>query len=371
MRVMGQEKNQKVSSNKNSEKKTCKMKMFVKNCLKAIRNEINNTPLAILLGVLALIVSVVNLRPTVEVSEGINIDYLRQQEMDVDNPYMLFRDDISEKNQHLLVNECATVISVTNNYNEDVEIKEITFEALEITADDKPYLNVIMYTDIEGSVYLQVKNNGKEDAKNIILFFEEIQGNLEQYVGREKMKVEIPLVKASEEVNIMYLEKGEIKTGQQEPEIVQLKVDCYDTQGEKIAITSYGILMQIEENAISFLGKGGDGEVVYGIEIDTSKNEFVYTENISEIVKSGEIKRLPICFYPDTSCNMKFRVTLKMTHRNKERIITSDERELAFSIADEEDTRIEYYDAKSYSADEMVNAMGIIEDAIPFPYNRE
>lgn len=112
--------------------------------------------------------------PDITLSENISVNYLSKTEMDLQNMYFLFDDDIAVEKNYYLNDNCATVISIENHYDEDIEIREVFFEATDICQINEPYFEIYLQSNEPGIINIVIQNTGWAESDECELSFEEI-----------------------------------------------------------------------------------------------------------------------------------------------------------------------------------------------------
>lgn len=308
-------------------------------------------------------------RPNIDVMEGsVNVEYLKKIRDDGDEEvYPLFSDAIDDKGKNNFSGNCATQIYIDNKYEEEIVLTKIIFEAQDIIVNTRPRFELENLESSQG-MDLGICNVGWGDGKNVNMRFEGVNGDkLDDFLKSSKQQITVPLVRHGEFTQIhVWNNEDFLKDGSYE-----FIVNCSDENGE--IETGYWnadrLGAYIEDGRFIELNQGAPSSVIYGIKIDTSKNEYIKEEFISESIESHGRLELPICFLADKSCDFKFRVGFELLKRNnKEETIWTDYAKLAFEISSI-DTDLK--NAADYSNEELmeeINEEELGSVIVTYPY---
>lgn len=272
-------------------------------------------------------------KPKADIMEdSINVEYLQSLRAG-GQVYPLFQDTINGMGKSFFEGNCATQVFVNNNYEDEILLDKIIFEAQDIEVNTRPVLRLNReFTSFEYSteIGIDIANIGWGDAKNIIIQFEDMEGNIDEYLKPEKQSIEVPLVRYGDYIQIKLWDNTDfLKEGN-----YKIKMKCMDKEGD-IEIEGRDYLLVTVKNG-EFLG-GGTGAPsmrIYGIRIDTSEESYKKEEAISESIKANERLELPICFSADKSCKLDFRVGFEVIKKNnKKETIWTEWAELELKIS--------------------------------------
>lgn len=255
------------------------------------------------------------------INKKIIVEYLENKATDDGELYPIFQDSIGEANDDLFKDSCATQVFITNNYEDEILLDKIIFEAQDITINTEPVIGFWESKCTETEIELSIFNKGWGDANNIVLEFEDMNNDIDEYLIEEKQSVEIPVLKYGEEQNIQIWKNTDfLKDG-----VYSIKVSCKDEKGGIDIDNGYegGEYIRIEVRDGKFFppGLGSSGSVIYAIKIDTSSDNYSRNEAISESIKAHERLELPICFSADKSCNLNFRIGFEVVKKHNEKEI--------------------------------------------------
>lgn len=356
-----------------------KIKTKIKNAKKVIIRVVGSACFLGIIGFLSLLLQAKDshentpLPPDITVSEEVSIEYLDRQGYDVNHPYMLFKDDLSEDREHSLQDYCATVIAIANHYDEEIHFQKIIFEAVSIQKDSNPYLEVYFQTPLEyRGVEILVKNVGWESTDSATLVFSCENSEFFDYIPEEKLHVNIPSLNPGEYMKIPFLSNDDlIKTNRDKDDYKEflLTAICIDTANEEIEIKNadYGFDLCIGSGNVWTPGQGDGLSMAFGVNIDTSKSEYYDDEPITDTIDAGKVKLVPIIFYPNCSCNMEFRLGFEIIHNDNVEVIYSNTRSLYFFVDPSNDI---VKNAKEYSEQEIEQIGEQWGDYyVSYPYN--
>lgn len=117
---------------------------------------------------------------------------------------------------------------------------------------------------------------------------------------------------------------------------MNLFAKCRDADGNDIPVRyamGNSMYLGIYNGRFNFGGENGPNEDIYGVKIDTTYDTYEYTFNISASIKDKERIELPICFFPDKSCTLKFRVKFTAVYKNKRIPVETDWAKLKFQVS--------------------------------------
>lgn len=67
--------------------------------------------------------------------------------------------------------------------------------------------------------------------------------------------------------------------------------------------------------------------------IDTDKDSFRWKESITETISAGDTLIFPICFFPDKSCTMEFRVLFEIVNDGEKYYIDTPLTPISFAVS--------------------------------------
>ena len=220
--------------------------------------------------------------------------------------------------------------------------------------------------DKHGNAILLVANDGWGDVSNVNLSFKSAGGevtDLDTIIAEENQTLQIPLLKAGETKEIRLWSKADILQSDFEG-MLKVKAACEFALGQ-----SYGVRYPFESANI-FVTKGefytagaGDGGLAaYGLEIDTSKKSYKQQIKILEKIDGNSRLELPICFFPDKSCQCKVRIKLEVVGNNDKRhTVATDYAEVDFIISSSQHDRfikrIYLHNGSEYTEGELLDTL--------------
>lgn len=331
-----------------------------------------------LLTLIGIIINVFDIKipirsfPNIVLGEQINIDYLTKTQMDLHNIYYLFDDDIATQKEYYLNDDCATVISISNHYDEDIEIQKVFFEASEIQQIKEPYLEIDLQNINSGEINVVIKNTGWADSQEFTLSFSGIGVDLSDYFKNEKLSISVPKLSSGESVTLPFLTLEDLiwkPHDTSKTEKIFLDSKGYNCTGDDISIYYKNLEIWIDNRIPYIPGRGAAVRYSYGIKIDSSKDNYSNEESVTDIIEPGEIKTIPLCFFPDQSCKMKARIGFEILHDNEVKKIYSEYRDFTFYISSIPNEN-KMFDVSEYSVEELKTIKNdpVVENIITYPY---
>jgi len=267
------------------------------------------------------------------------------------NKYPLFNDDVNNMKEYQYIDNCATQIIVTNDYNNEILLEKMIFEATDIAADNTPVLDIHLIPTSNSDVNIECVNHGWGDANNVTI---ELYGEgLDDFIVESKHSIVVPSISAGERIELPIWNAHDLIKDNCDKDLF-LNANCVDINGNTIPIANENpIYIGIRDGEFTSAGGFGPSEEIYGIKIDTSNEKYTYEYNISECIKAKERIELPICFYPDKSCSLKFRVTFTVVYNNSnDRMnVSTDWAEVKFQISSIAPYGLN--DASDYSSEQL------------------
>lgn len=290
-----------------------------------------------LFGILTFIITYFDIshssKPNADIQESVmSVSYLSKLG-NRQNKYPMFNDDINNMNEYNYVDNCATQVIVTNDYNNEILLEKMIFEAKDIIEDNTPTLEIDLIPNDNFGVNIMCVNHGWGDAKDITI---ELYGEgLDNFIVKDKHSLFIPLIGSGERIDLPIWDKQDLVMKNCTGELY-LKASCIDKNGDTIHVLDENLIyISIYDGQFSSAGGFGPSEEIYGVKIDTSNKKYEYEYNISECIKAKERMELPICFYPDKSCSLMFRVTFTIAYNNSnDRMnVSTDWAEIKFQVS--------------------------------------
>lgn len=248
------------------------------------------------------------------------------------NFYPLFEDYIDSKKEYMFSENCATTLMITNHYNNEVVIDKIILDAIEIEVDYSPILTFENGFAYEEGISVNISNSGWGAAKNLNI---KIIGNdikLEEYFKKEALEFTVPIINSSEVIEVPFLKNSDLLESviNSYDIAVDLEVEC-ECEGNPTVYNNVGFY--IENGKLDYGGKGAFSQYVYGINIDTLEENFLWEESILEFIPQGETIVLPVCFFPDKSCSLKLKIAFEIINDGKKELISTELLDMYFSVS--------------------------------------
>lgn len=267
----------------------------------------------------------------------IKLSYLAKNDEIFSDIYPLFEDYIDQQKEYKFSEKCATQLMITNHFDTQIVIDKIVLEAKQIDVDYRPVLNFESGRIIEDGVSIIINNTGWGNAENLIIRAKidnnfSSEGVSEDYFKEEALEILVPIVKVSQYLEIPFLENSDlIKTCEDGTVFIfNFEVEC-DGNDLPIVYGSAGFFC--ESGKLETIDFGDLAESAYGIKIDTDYKDFRWEENISELIDIGETMIFPICFFPDRSCTMEFKILFEVINDGKKSFISTPLTKISFSVS--------------------------------------
>lgn len=266
------------------------------------------------------------------VQDDISITYLNRNIVQHNNIYPLFEDYVDFDKEYLFTENCATQLMITNHYNNQVVIDKIILEANEIKVDYSPVLTFLNGYESEEGIGVTIVNTGWGTAKNLKIGMVGTDKNLEEYFKKEALEFEVPLVNSAEQVEVPLLKNTDLLANLADGMgfSIDFDVEC-ECEGNPVVYSEVGFY--IYDGKLMFGGVGDYAQQIYGIKIDTEKDNFLWEESISEFIDQGETLVLPICFFPDRSCSLKLKISFEIVNDGKKEITSTEASEMYFTVS--------------------------------------
>lgn len=302
---------------------------------------LGTTSFAAILTIIGMIIDILDFKipvkalPDITLSKNISIDYLSMIGMDPQNIYFLFNDDIVDEKKYYFNEHCATTIAIENHYNEEIVIQEIIFEATNIEQIKEPYFDVSFQNDDLGVISVVIQNTGWSDADECEIFFNGTDFELSEYFKVNTLTFKIPPLAVGESIMVPFLRDDHLlkTTTLERTEELFFDVQAFYETGEEIEADSRGLEIWIENGRLVYPARGGNATYYFGIKLDTSEKQIRRNETVSDVIQVGETKIIPICFFPNCSCQMKVRIGFIILHNGVEKVAYSQYRDLSFHIS--------------------------------------
>ncbi len=314
--------------------------------------------LASIVAILALVFQVTDIKfpvrskPKADIMEdSISLEYLQSlRKGEADNVYPLFDNTVESMSVNKFEDNCATQVFITNDYEEEIILTKLMFEAEDISVDTTPVLSVGLIGD-ETDYRLFVANIGWGNSQEITFEFEDAEGKgIDDYLDFRSKKIKTSGIACGEfkEIHLWdsadFLEDGEYK----------INIKCYDTNGRIDVKYEYGkcLYVNVKDGKFQPHELGGASAMIYGIEIDTSNNNYKKEVVISESIESHGRLELPICFSADKSCSLKFKIGFELRKKNNIETVWTEPAKLQFKISSFGST---FDNVENYSEEELTH----------------
>lgn len=288
--------------------------------------------------------------------------------------YPFFSDVLDQGNKPVrFTKRCATQLDIKNPTGKDITLTNFKFVAEDIVPDLKAELVIIESAAPEKSasmddLFIEVSNSGWLEATSLVCTLTCEDRDFAGCFGSNSLVRRLPSpvgIGAKERVDI--IRRQDVLNPPREACRFDLNCSVVSDNGCSRGDASAHFSIKVDPD-------GGihwaDGVVlpcepmVYGIFIDTSKTSDVIERSISvDVEKNGSVS-VPICFFPDRSCSVKFHIEL--TYEGRGRPIRTETKEAYFHI----DSRLEgmsAYDASRLTARQLREKVDN-GAAVSFPY---
>lgn len=269
------------------------------------------------------------------------------------NKFPMFNDDVDETKEYICFDKCATQVLVTNDYDNEILLEKMVFEAKEIKADETPVLRLdVAPRDNDSAVNIICVNEGWGKAKNVTITLE--GEGLKDIIPFDKHSVYLSSIDAKEQIKLPIWSSSDVIKKDCVKDL-NLFAKCRDADGNDIPVRyamGDSIYLGICNGRFNFGGENGPSEDIYGVKIDTTYDTYEYTFNISESIKDKERIEVPICFFSDKSCTLKFRVKFTAVYKNKRIPVETDWAELKFQVSSVSNYNLN--DVREFSKEKLI-----------------
>lgn len=241
--------------------------------------------------------------------------------------------DLSEfKSEYYVNNNCVTIMNISNHSDYEIKINKFRVVADKIEQNLEPVITTSLVCG--SSVDIEIANEGWSDIGNLKITILDKENLLLEYYDKKDLFYEIPELKMGETKILHILDKSLMKKIPDVPydnPIHVLPIFVFDS--DEISVSKEEMSIGIC-NEGPYVGDYGDsGACVYGIKINTDNAEYSEEFSINECVDAGDILDIPICFFPDKSCKMRFYVEFDIYNGFDTKTIKSEVRYLDFNIS--------------------------------------
>lgn len=274
-----------------------------------------------------------NKKIEVVIQDEISLSYLTQNDERYSNMYPLFRNYIDEDKEYFWSDSCATQLFVTNHYDTEIVISEIVLKVSNIKKDNAPKLFFVGGNTFQkNQLFIKIINDGWSDVKNLEITAVDESNQLKSYFLEDELKFVVPIVETGSFVEVPFLKYTDLIKECEEDMYFDVKFDVI-CEGNVLSDVVSDYCFAIQDDNMYNYGVGGDSTFVYGIQVDTSKETYTWSEKISECVEGKQTLVLPICFFPDRSCTMEFEIILKIEYDGKSYFISTPLTEANFTVS--------------------------------------
>ena len=234
-------------------------------------------------------------------------------------------------------------LTVSNNSDHDYDITKFSFYATNIVKDYSPYFEGYFDCDLGTPLFLNLHNDGWGNATNIRIELTDKSGLLSEYFSSEDLIWSINSLSPNELENILLLTNDNLLKYPDSEVIIDgiLTITCNETDSA-FTLDEYTSFI-ITPEGLSMCGGGDDSLSAYGIYIDTDKSTYDFSRNVLEPIKAHSNINLPICFYPNMSCNMTFYIELEIFTGTKTKTIRTEEKNMHFRVSHAATEYTNYY----------------------------
>ena len=274
-----------------------------------------------------------NKKINIAVQNNIKISYLSQNDERYSNIFPLFDEYIDTKKEYQFSEKCATQLMITNHFESEIIIDKIFLEVDKIEVDYSPILFFREGNVLEEGLSIFVGNNGWGDAKNLFVKMTSKNQNLEEYFSKNALEFTVPVISLGEVIEVPFIQNADLITPCSNGTVfsVDFEVECEN--GTQTVIENNNVFFEVFDGKLVYAGMGSPTENVYGIKIDTNKNKFSWGEEILESIQSGETLVFPICFFPDKSCTMEFKILFEIVNNGNKAIISTPVTKTTFTVS--------------------------------------
>lgn len=293
--------------------------------------------IAIIGGILGIILTIITLYnlfkgPTATFND-VPSQYMVQRNGEmIEQPYPLNFTDLTEyKKQYSVTEDCITSLLVSNNSDHQYEITKFSFYATNIEKDYSPYFEGSLDCDENNTLFLNLHNDGWGFAFNVKIELTDKSGILSEYFAPEDLIWSANSFLPDESKTIPLLTNDDLLVY---PD-TDINIDGIITitcDGHTYVLDEY-MSFEITPEGLTMYGGGDDSILAYGIFIDTDNSTYTFSENVSEPINANSNINLPICFYPNMSCDMTFYIELEIFTGTKTRTIRTPKKNMHFRVS--------------------------------------
>ena len=288
--------------------------------------------------------------------------------------YPFFSDVLGQGNRPVRFTKCcATQLDIKNPTGKDITLTNFKFVAEDIVPDLKAELIILKSAAPEesaskGDLFIEIINSGWLEATSLVCTLTCEDRDFAGCFGSNSLVRRLPSpidIGGGELVDI--IRKQDVLNPPREAFRFDLNCSVVSDNGCGRGDASAHFSIKVDPD-------GGvhwaDGVVrpcepmVYGIFIDTSRTSDVIERSISvDVEKNGSVS-VPICFFPDRSCIIKFHIELN--YEGRSRPIRTETKEAYFHI-DSRLNSMRAYDASRLTARQL-SEKAANGETVSFPY---
>jgi len=248
-----------------------------------------------------------------------------------DFQYNNYTDLSDPNNKYYIENNCVTIMNISNQLDHEIKINKYRIIVNEIEQNLEPVISIslVSYSDID----VNVSNEGWSDIGRLKIKISDEKNLLYEYYEEKDLVYEINGLKIGETKTIHILDKKFMKKNLDNLSDDLILYPIFNFTSDEISVSEKSTGIGLGYDGPYVLACGDLGASVYGIEINTNHESYTNEYSINECIASGEIKDIPICFFPDKSCKMKFYVEFDIFNGYETIKIKSEPRYLEFKIS--------------------------------------
>lgn len=307
-----------------------------------------------------------------------------------DDIYPLYSDEVSPGSVGYYSECCSAQLVVQNQGDDSTVFTEIEFSASDIARIEVPELRLwprssndnVLGDSGNSGAYMTVANHGWGWSRNGCVTVFCGDPAFMNVFGWGSREFDIPDLGPGESIVISVVGSEDVVAPTVNSEdigdvSVSVSYESDDPVEGELVDTANEMGIAVWGDSVSWLGLGGmgNGATVFGIFVDSSASSHEWSEGIVETVEAHSSTVLPICFFPDQSCTMRYKLTLV---DSKDRRWSTPVVEAEFDV-DSYYSDVETIDATSLSVEELSAAIlraeagsssGGGQVAVSFPWGR-
>lgn len=250
----------------------------------------------------------------------INLSYLKREELKNSTIYQLnYIDFAASEKTYYMSNESATALTLYNNSNSEIAIKEISFVAENISPLTLPELSIYpIYNEL--GINLIIYNKSITDIHNVFFDFSNNE-QLKTFFNEEDLKYYLPEIKGLCDYHIIVLPNEKLLYYPEDIIYIEpLSIEVHFDEGQQSILSSIGIA----PNGMLGMEIGGIGNSAYGILLDTTNPDYTFSQTVLESVPPKHHLTIPVIFFCDCTCNFDFYIKVLVSNGSNEFWIESE-----------------------------------------------